>query len=364
MKNIVFALFVLMLSATVSAQEVDIPLFDEFEPSVPNIGRNAPPLEKLIVTPEPLPRVEIDLGTTKLAPAKAEAPKNTQPAKKPAASSASKRTQPISLSKETADDERLSQQLKEELARAKREEEEKRRREAEASARRANQQMSSQIAENLFGKTHDVFLFDVSGMALGLTPDEIRAAADENGYQVTAVEEGIPLFRTSYYENRCRTAGVVMPEAVKRCILEAAESDGMRYISSMSFIKPAAGEKMQVLFSTPATDNVSYKIFYENEGDNSLNFTRRNLAKKKLRKDAFWQQMFDVYGLPDDSEKLIWGDPQKAYMKASMQGSAYNAYIVLEDKEIQDQDYFEAETDSKELHHRQSFTFGGAREED
>ncbi len=363
MKNIVFTLSVMLLSTVVFAQEVEIPLFDDFEPSVPNIGRNAEPLEKLVVTPEPLPRVEINLGKVEKNAQTASTSPTAVAEKESLSTEKAQPSRPIALTKENANDEQLSEQLKAELEKTKRAEEE-RIRAAEAEAARRTKQMSAQVAEELFGKLHDVFMFDISGMSLGLTPDEIQEAALENGYKITRIEQGIPLFRTSYYENRCRTAGVVVPDAVKRCILEAAQADGMQYISSMTLAKPEAGEKMQVLFSTPATDNVSYKIFYENEGDNSLNFTRRNLAKKQARKEAFWNLMFETYGLPDDSEKLIWGDPQKAYMQASMQGSAYNAYIVLEDKDIQDQDYFEAEIDGKELRHRQSFTFGAVEEDE
>ena len=85
--------------------------------------------------------------------------------------------------------------------------------------------------------------------------------------------------------------------------------------------------------------------------------TQRNLAKQLRRKDMFWRMMFENYGLPDDSELIIWGDPNKAYMQAVMTGSAYNAYIVLEDKEIQDTDYFAAEDDQENLLYRQQFTF-------
>ena len=41
--------------------------------------------------------------------------------------------------------------------------------------------------------------------------------------------------------------------------------------------------------------------------------------------------MFDTYGLPDDADKYVWGDPRLAYMQAVMQGANYDAYIVMED---------------------------------
>jgi hypothetical protein len=125
----------------------------------------------------------------------------------------------------------------------------------------------------------------------------------------------------------------------------------------MTFKKASTKEYIRVLFSSYATDNQAFKIYYESEGDNSLTMTQRNLAKQLRRKDMFWRMMFETYGLPDDSELIVWGDPDKAYMQAVMTGSSYNAYIVLEDKEIQDTDYFAAEDEKDSLEYRQQFTF-------
>ena len=47
-----------------------------------------------------------------------------------------------------------------------------------------------------------------------------------------------------------------------------------------------------------------------------------------------------------------------------MQGSNYNAYIVLEDKEIPDGDYQDADEQKGDLHYRHTFTFGTPSDED
>ena len=95
-----------------------------------------------------------------------------------------------------------------------------------------------------------------------------------------------------------------------------------------------------------------------------MTLTQKNLAKQLRRKEAFWRLMFETYGLPDDSELIIWGDPQKSYMQATMQGTAYNAYIVLEDKEIQDEDYFAQEEEARDLTYKMPFSFAGAESEE
>jgi len=210
---------------------------------------------------------------------------------------------------------------------------------------------------DLFGETQDVRAFDVSGFELGMTPSEAAEVAQNNGYAITRVEHGIPLHRTSLYEHRCRQAQVRRTRDLQDCIIDQAQTDEVYYISSMTLEKPSTAEKMQILFSSQATDNVSYKIYYENEGDNSLGFTRKNLAKKIRRRDAFWKLIYDTYGAPDDRENMIWGDPQGAYMRVAMQGSNYNAYIILEDHEPKDQDRFDADEQKEDLRYKHTFTF-------
>ena len=190
-----------------------------------------------------------------------------------------------------------------------------------------------------------------------MTPDEVAEVARENGYIVTKIEHGIPLHRTSFYEHNCRNAQVHRVAELQDCIIEQARNDEVYHISAITLAKPATAEYIQILFSTHATDNVAYKIYYENKGDNSLNFTRKNLAKKVRRRDAFWNMVFETYGYPDDREQITWGDPQKAYMMARMQGSNYNAYLILEDKEIPDGDYKDADERKSDLRYSNTFTF-------
>ena len=146
-------------------------------------------------------------------------------------------------------------------------------------------------------------------------------------------------------------------EDIHNCIVEMAQNDEVHYVSSLTFAKPSAAEYMQVLFSNIDSGNAAFKIYYENEGDNSLGFTRKNLALKISRRDAFWKQIYDTYGYPDDADALIWGDPQRAYMKVQMQGSNYNAYIILEDKEAADMHLIEMDEQKDSLPHFHKFTF-------
>ena len=179
---------------------------------------------------------------------------------------------------------------------------------------------SAEDIENLFGKTHNVHEFELSGLMLGMYPDEVAEIMSEMGFKRTQVKYAIPMFRSAFYEQNCRDRRVHPLKEMRLCIERQADRDNVKYISSMTFKKASTKEYIRVLFSSYATDNQAFKIYYESEGDNSLTMTQRNLAKQLRRKDMFWRMMFENYGLPDDSELIIWGDPNKAYMQAVMTG--------------------------------------------
>ena len=88
-----------------------------------------------------------------------------------------------------------------------------------------------------------------------------------------------------------------------------------------------------------------------------MNFTRINKARKELRQKEFWDAVFAKYGYPDDDKLYIWGNPQKAYMKVYMSGSAYDGFIIMEDVKLSNDDYFAAEDVNSERLPRNTFAF-------
>ena len=351
----------LFLASPVFAEEVEIPLFED---NIPNLGRHANPQDNIVLTPSQLPEVRIDFAKTNPAPIKEKEIK--QPSIQPTVSA----TKPITLGTRFSGEksEKMSRQLNDEIQRY---QESKSRIEFEKAAAQKNEQTEKKqqeqtpqpkILTDLFGQMKDVRTFDISGIELGMTPDEVIDEAKDRGYEVTKVEHKIPLHLTSFYKERCHPNGRAIDK--QNCIIDQAKADEVYYVSSITMARPQTAEYIQVLFSSHATDNEAYKIYYENKGDNSLNYTRKNLAKKVRRRDAFWNLMYETYGQPDDKDNMIWGNPQEAYMQAMMQGSAYNAYIVLEDKSITDEDYAAVTEQAEDLRYKHSFTFSEAWEDE
>lgn len=375
MKKLFLVLMVSLICSSAWADEIEVPLFED---ETPNLGNNSKPKDYIVLTPSELPEVRVQLTEDEA--------KSAKPVPRPQAVSQQQEApvtprRPISLSGGQLSQQRSDEMNKRLEAEIQQYQEEKTKAELEKAAQEAQKAREQAVAapkpdpakevaqmpdslNALFGKMHDVRTFDVSGFELGMRPDEVLEVAQERGYHVVRVEHGIPLHRTSFYEANCRRAQVRRVEALQSCIIEQAQNDEVYYISSMTLDKPDTAEKMQLLFSSMATDNGVYKIYYENEGDNSLNFTRKNLAKKIRRRDAFWKLIYDTYGAPDDRENMVWGDTQSAYMKVAMQGSNYNAYIILEDREPTDNDYIDANEQAADLHYRHPFTFAAIPDED
>lgn len=381
MKPVYFAVLGLFLVLPALAQEADVPLFDDADR--PNLGRDAKPLDKITLTPPELPTVNVSLSerdhpariaTPAPAQASADDTSDATPARRvmvpPAVDITAEETTDLSrqlnagVQRYQAEQEQAAREQAAARARAQKEQQARAAREQakQTTANPVDQAPVDPLAELM--KTKDVRSFDIAGIALGMTPEDVLEVARENGYQITRVEHGIPLHQTSYYDRQCRDARNLRTDALKNCILELAKQDDVYYVSSLTMAKPQTAEYMQVLFTGNHSDNGAYKIYYENKGDNSLNFTQKNFAKKVRRRDAFWKTVFETYGYPDDREQLIWGDAQKAYLLARMQGSQYNAYLVLEDKDMYDADLIEADARGKELRYRHPFTFAGENGED
>ena len=333
-KNIFFLGISMCYAIPCLAQFIDIPLFDEAPASTsseesasasspakpeseekitpenrsePNIGKKGVPLDKVVLTPDPLPEISINLKD-----------------KPPIPLTTVEKQHPVNTRQESI-----------------------------VINSRNNVPPPKETAPQ-FNNFHDVRQFDLEGFYLGMRPKEVLKMATKKGYTLAKTKKAIPLFQTTYYDTLCRESGLHDPTAIRSCIREYAKSKNQAYVEQMLLTKNSTHESFQFIFTSPATGNEAYQIIYQNKGDNSLNFTRPNLVKKLSRKEAFFNAIFEMYGYPDDKESLIWGNPKDAYMQVSMQGSAYDATITLVDMKLSDEDFFEAsdwKADNNQTYH-------------
>lgn len=374
-------------------------------PTQPNLGRDATPINTLIVTPPLLPEISIDISDPNvLAPPVPVAPPapETQPAEPPAPAPAEqppqqpqqpavpqqpdqpappapaeppaavpKVVQPPPI-KQTPLIEVLNKKSKDGLAVktprsptafAKQGFSRIMQRQAQLAHERAKalyQSTGKDNAASALERLQKRSALQIAGIGFGMSPEDVEETLTEDGYVRKGIEYGIPSQRRMLYDQQCRERPVYGPVAIKQCVEDGAKADEVYYISSLTFRKAETNEHIQVLFTSWFQNNVSYKVYYENKGDNSLTFTEANLARKLRRKEAFFKMLDEAYGEPDDKDFKIWGDTRVAYLRAYMTGSNYNAYLEMEDKLLGDTDRYEDMKDGEGLIYKHTFTFAPA----
>ena len=302
-----FFFSILLLSGVVFAQDLDVSLFDD----TPNLGRDSKPLDSIRLTPPPAPDIRVDLDNGKTI--KITEPTTPTVDIPPLPSNPIELSEPVSPNEPTPTKPEPPRILK------------------------------------------DVSLFDIANFSLGETSKEVLQKALKNGFKVTTTQEEVPLYYATDYAYKCRRYGYITPQQVSQCIKDFACKEKTRYISEAILTKK--NEVLKLYFTSNATENRLYKILYINKGDPSLNFTTINTYSKLTRQEEFWKAVFDKYGYPDDEQKYIWGDPRKAYMRAFISGSAYNAYLIMEDVRLFNDDYYEADDIEKERPPKNNFAF-------
>ena len=196
--------------------------------------------------------------------------------------------------------------------------------------------------ENKRKNLHDVHLFKLIGITLGMTPQEVKNTLIAHGFQLTKGQYGIPLYRIHRYKKLCKQRFTILTE-INTCVQDLAQHDKVYYIAWLEAINPLKKEAVKAIFTSHATGNKLYKFYYETKGDTSLGWGLKSIAYKTERKNGFWNLLFNLYGYPDDPVKFVWGDLDHAFMQATMAGTAYNGYIVLVDRDLAAEDYFAAE---------------------
>ena len=187
----------------------------------------------------------------------------------------------------------------------------------------------------------DASQFDIAGIYLGDTADNVLATAEKQGFEVSDIVHSVPSFLQWRYRDICQDQGVVVYEQRRDCINQLAEKNDQRYISEITISKPELKEKVTVSFTSGYANNLAYRIVYDVQGDYSLGTSAEPVFKKRERRKAFWFRVFTKYGMPSDLTEMLWTEGyDKASLRVYMNVSTTGARIVLEDIGITDADTY------------------------
>jgi len=187
----------------------------------------------------------------------------------------------------------------------------------------------------------DASQFDIAGIYLGDTADNVLATAEKQGFEVSDIVYSVPSFLQWRYRDICQDQGIVVYEQRRDCINQLAEKNDQRYISEITISKPELKEKVTVSFTSGYANNLAYRIVYDVQGNYSLGTSAEPVFKKRERRKAFWFRVFTKYGMPSDLTEMLWTEGyDKASLRVYMNVSTTGARIVLEDIGITDADTY------------------------
>lgn len=182
--------------------------------------------------------------------------------------------------------------------------------------------------------------FDIAGIQLRMIPDEVLEIAQENGFSLKFINHSVPDLNKWRYHQSCLQGLFSGYSGLQDCIKEKSKETNSRYVNRMVFEKKKAKEFLTVEFTSNASENHAFRIYYENKGNHSLGTTSEAHYLKTKRRQDFLRTLLRKYGRPDDDNSLVWGVAGfGAVMSADISDSFQDVTILLEDITLEDVDF-------------------------
>lgn len=174
--------------------------------------------------------------------------------------------------------------------------------------------------------------FDIAGIMLGMNYDEINNLFFTNGglYAPRRNNSIVYTINKDWKYNldyECRQNNIFVPEKLEKCIYSLARARGLLYVSEIHLERAFTGETIDVYLTSNATDNVVWRVVYNNDVDKIDGESEKFANQREKKILAFWQGVLDKYGVPNSDEDK-WLSAENAY-EPMMQ--AYYGQLVLSD---------------------------------
>ena len=97
----------------------------------------------------------------------------------------------------------------------------------------------------------------------------------------------------------CRQQSIVAPKELEYCINSLAKNRGLLYASELHLVRELTGETLVIYFTSNATDNLVWKIEYNNDVNEIEGAAEKFEDQRQKKILAFWQNVLDKYGAPN-----------------------------------------------------------------
>jgi len=188
------------------------------------------------------------------------------------------------------------------------------------------------VSLNSDAEVANVRQFDIAGIMLGMSYDEVNNLffSGSGLYAPRKKNSVIYTINKDWKYNldyECRQNKIFIPERLEKCIYSLARNRGLLYVSEIHLERQFTGETIDVYFTSNATDNVVWKIVYNNDVNNIEGAAEKFANQREKKILAFWQGVLDKYGTPNSGEDK-WISSENAFDPMM---KAYYGQLVLSD---------------------------------
>ena len=195
------------------------------------------------------------------------------------------------------------------------------------------------ISLNSDASVLNVKQFDIAGIMLGMSYDEINNLFINEGALYSPKKKNGIIYTINKdwkynLDYECRQNNIFVPEKLEKCIYSLARNRGLLYVSEIHLERQYTGETIDVYLTSNATENLVWKIVYNNDADVMDGDAEKFANQREKKLLAFWQGVIDKYGQPNSGEDK-WVSSENAY-DPMMQ--AFYGQLVLTDNGLNTSD--------------------------
>jgi len=200
--------------------------------------------------------------------------------------------------------------------------------------------------------------FDIAGVYLGMSFEDVETLFFKEKSLYTPRKQNSIIYTVASdwkynLDYECRQRKIIIPSDLEKCILSAARKRGLLYPSELNLERLETGERIQIFFTSNATDNVVWRVIYSNDV-NVLEGGSEKFANQRDKKImAWWQEVLDKYGLPNSgNDKWVSSDNSFDPMMTAFYGK-----LDLTDQGLMASDAAKNVTDARENFRAKPYSF-------
>lgn len=177
--------------------------------------------------------------------------------------------------------------------------------------------LADSVSLSLDSVPANVGSFDIAGVMLGMSYEDVHTLffKTKSLYVPRKKDSIIYTMHKDWKYNldyECRQQKTYIPAELEKCINTLARNRGLLYASELHLERAETGEKVEVYFTSNATENVVWRVVYKNDVNEVEGSAEKfeNQRQKKIL--AFWQGVLDKYAAPNSGSDK-WLSTSNAY---------------------------------------------------